>query len=170
MATNAYMYRMPSGIPGALTRDSVSTTEGIPFAPAPGFNAYGVAAKIVNGQATAIVSGDTVAVVYGLLVRPYPITGQQANPPLGSAQPPSVDGMANILKRGYMTVENTQGTPALNTPVYVRVADTDNTGHPIGSLSASQDTTTPADTPQLPNAIFMGDQDANGNVEVAYNI
>lgn len=167
---SAYLYRMPSGIPGALTRDSVATIEGIPFATNPGFTSYGVAAKIVGDQATSLVSGDAVSNVYGILVRPYPITGQQANAPLGSATPPSVDNEANILRRGYMTVENTQGTPSMNAPVYVRVADTDGTGFAIGSLSASQDSTTPADTVALPGAIFMGRADSAGNVEIAYNI
>lgn len=169
MGKHSYLYRMPAGIPGALTRDSVATIEGIPFATNPGFNSYGVACKVVNGHITSIVSGDSESVVFGILVRPYPITGQQASAPLGSSTPPSVDREANVLKRGYMTIENTQGTPSLNAPVYVRVADSSGTGLPMGSLSASQDSTA-SDTPQLTGAVFMGAADSSGNVEIAFNI
>lgn len=168
--SNAFLYRMPAGIPGALSRDSVATIEAHAFDSATPFSAYGLATKVSSaGKIVPVVSGDAESVVWGLLVRPYPITGANGNDPLGTSVPPT-DGMANVLKRGYMTVKNYQGTPALNGPVYVRVNDTDGTGFPIGSLSASQDTTTPADTPQLTGAYFTGAADSSGNVEVAYNL
>lgn len=171
MGANSYLYRMPSGIPGALTRDSVATIEAHPQDSATPFSEFGLAGKYnTNGKFVPLASGDAVSVVQGILVRPYPITGAQPSDPLGTSTPPTQDGMNNALKRGYMTVKCYRGTPALGNPVYVRVQDTDGTGFPIGSFTADQDTTTAADTPALPNAIFMGAADSNGNVEIAYNI
>lgn len=178
MASNAYLYRMPSGIPGTVGRESVSTIEGLFADSTKPFSAYGVPGKIASGKFVPLVSGDAATDVYGLLVRPYPttggvnagsFTGSAYDTPRGTGVPPS-EGQLNVMRRGYMTVLNTQGTPALNGQVYVRVGDTDSTGFAIGSLSASQDTTTPADTVALAGCVFTGEADADGNVEIAYNI
>lgn len=166
---NSFLYRMPSGVPGAITRESVATIESNPMDPAKPFSAYGLAGKIVGDNFVPLVSGDAESVVFGILVRPYPTTGANASDPLG-VDVPIKGGVGNTLKRGYIAVKNYQGSPAKNGAVYVRVADTDATGHPIGSFSASQDATTPADTPQLPGAYFTGTADADGNVEIAYNL
>jgi hypothetical protein len=172
MTSNAYLYRMPSGVPGAIARDSVSTIEPARFDPDHPFAAYGAPGKIANGRFVPLASGDTVEQVYGLLVRPYPVTGGAGSEPRDTATPPQAGAyaplMADVLKRGYMTVANTQGTPALNGPVYIRVAAAA-AGKPIGAFSASADSTA-ANTPALPGAVFLCAADADGNVEIAYNL
>jgi hypothetical protein len=101
--------------------------------------------------------------VYGLLVRPYPTVSSQD--PLGTSTPP-VSGMADVLRRGYMTVKVNAGTPSLGSQVYVRVAAAA-AGKPIGGIEAAADST---NTIAVAGATFMNAGDASGNVEIAFNI
>lgn len=165
MSANSYLYRMPSGIPGATSRDSVSTIEALPLNSSLPFAGYGIPGKIASGAFVPFAGSETAAACYGFLVRPYPTTGVNASDPLGTAVP-ATSGIANVLRRGYMTVHNNAGTPALNGAVYIRVASAA-AGKPIGGIEAAADST---NTVLLTNAIFMSAADANGNVEIAYNI
>lgn len=158
----AYLYRMPSGIPGDVSRKSHSTTEAALMG-ATAFAGYGLFAKIVAGKLVPIGAGDTAADVYGLLVRSYPVQGGDSA--LGSSTPPT-SGMVDVLRRGYMTVKSNAGTAALNGQVYVRVA-TPAAGKPIGGIEAAADG---GNTIAITGARFMHAADAQGNVEIAYNI
>ena len=162
--SNAYLYRMPSGIPGDVSRASQSTIEPGFFDPTAPFSAYGLPGKIVNGKFVPLQAGDTNAVVYGFLVRPYPTTGANPSDPIGTSVPPT-SGVCNILRRGYLTVVNQAGAPSLNSQVYSRVA-TPSGSKTIGDIEAASDTT---NTIAL-NAAFQNAGDASGNVEIAYNI
>lgn len=162
---NAILYRMPSGIPGDISRQSQATVEPQIFDPALPFPGYGLFGKLAAGKFVPIASGDTAAVIYGLLVRPYPTTGGAGSEPLGTATPPT-KGVCDVLRRGYMTVKNNAGTPALGGTVYVRVAAAA-AGKPIGGIEAAADGT---NTVAVTGAIFMNGGDANGNVEIAFNI
>lgn len=161
--SNAYLYRMPSGIPGDISRREQATVESIPFDSSKPFAAYGLPGKIVNGKFVPLEANDTAAVVYGFLVRPYPTNSAQE--PLGTATPPT-SGEANVLRRGYMTVLNEAGTPALASQVYSRVA-TPSGSKTIGDVEAASDTT---NTIAITGCTFMNAGDASGNVEIAYNI
>lgn len=162
---NAILYRMASGIPGDISRQSQATVEAqIPNSVLP-FPGYGLFGKIAAGKFVPIAGGDTAAAVYGLLVRPYPTTGGAGSEPLGTATPPTT-GVADVMRRGYMTVKNNAGTPAIGGQVYVRVA-TPAAGKPIGGIEAAADG---ANTIAVTGATFMNAGDANGNVEIAYNI
>lgn len=160
----AYLYRMPSGIPGDVTRQSQSTIEPQLFNSATPFSAYGLFGKVVSGRFVPVGTGDTAAVVYGLLVRPYPT--QSASTALGVATPPTT-GAADVLRRGYAAVQlRGSAAAALNGQVYVRVAA--GTGpQPIGGIEAAADST---NTIAITGAVFMSPADAQGNVEIAYNI
>lgn len=162
--SNAILYRMPSGIPGDVSRASQSTIESGFFDPTAPFSAYGLPGKIVNGKFVPLANGDTAAVVYGFLVRPFPTTGANPSDPIGTSVPPT-SGVCNILRRGYLTVLNQAGTPSLNGPVYSRVAAPSG-NKTIGDVEAAADST---NTIQL-NATFTNAGDAAGNVEIAYNI
>lgn len=162
--SNAILYRMPSGIPGDVSRPSQSTIETGLFDPTNPFSAYGLPGKVVNGKFVPLGAGDTAALVYGFLVRPYPTTGANPSDPIGTSVPPT-SGLCNILRRGYMTVLNVAGTPALNGPVYSRIAAPSSPTF-IGDIEAAAVTN---DTIQL-NATFMNAGDASGNVEIVYNI
>ncbi|RYD87500.1 MAG: hypothetical protein EOP50_20660, partial [Sphingobacteriales bacterium] len=57
---NAYLYRMPSGIPGDVTRRSHSTIEAVMLGATP-FASFGIFGKVVSGKFVPIGAGDTAA-------------------------------------------------------------------------------------------------------------
>lgn len=137
--SNAFLYRMPSGIPGDISRQSAGTVDTGFYDSNYTFTAYGLPAKLVSGKLRPLTTGDTFANVTGFLVRPYPTTGANASDPLGTAVPPT-SGVANLLKRGYMTVLNNSGSPAKGGQVYVRVANA-SSGKPLGGIEAAAEAT-----------------------------
>lgn len=161
----AFLYRMPSGIPGDISRPSQSTVEPGLFNSASAFSAYGLFGKIVSGRFVPVGAGDAATAVYGILARPFPVTGGAASDPIGTSTPPT-SGACDIMRRGYMTVKNNAGTPALGSQVYVRVANAA-AGKPIGGIEAAADST---NTIAINGATFMNAGDAAGNVEIAFNI
>lgn len=161
--SNAILYRMPSGIPGDVSRREQATIESVPLDSTKPFSAYGLPGKIVSGKFVPLEASDTAAVVYGFLVRPYPTNSAQE--PVGTATPPTT-GYGNALRRGYVTVVNQAGTPALASQVYSRVA-TPSGSKTIGDVEAVSDTT---NTIAITGCTFMNAGDASGNVEIAYNI
>jgi len=161
----AFLYRMPSGIPGDVTRQSLSTIETQMLNSSLPFPGYGLPGKIASGAFVPITTGDTAASVYGLLVRPFPTEGANPSDPLGTGVP-QVNGPANILRRGYMNVKVNAGTASLGSTVYIRVA-TPSGAKVIGGIEAVSDTT---NTIAITGASFMGAADASGNAEIAFNI
>lgn len=159
----AFTYRMPSGIPGDVTRPSNSIIEPISADSAAPFTAYGVFMKTVSGKAQPIASGDAATVINGVLVRPYP-SNAAASAPLGSATPPT-SGVLDRLVRGYITVKLSQGTAARDAAVYVRV--TADTGKAVGDIETAADS---GKCVAVTNCVFMGAADASGNVEIRFNI
>jgi hypothetical protein len=159
----AYLYRMPSGIPGVVSREENKTVESVPFDSAAPFAGFGLFGKIVNGKLDPVGAGDAATAVYGLLIKPFPSNSSQEG--LGTAVPPTT-GVASVLRRGYATVLVNAGAAALNSPVYIRVANA-SAGKPIGGIEAASDTT---NTILVAGCTFMGAADASGNAEIAYNI
>lgn len=161
----SYLKRMPQGIPGDISRQSIATVEaqilnsGLPFA------SFGIPGKIVAGKFVPVAAVADGAKVYGLLVRPFPVTGANASDPLGTSVP-QISGAANILRRGYMTVKNNAGVAALGGQVYVRVQNAAG-GQPIGGIEAAA---AGGDCEAIPGASFMSAADTTGNVEIGYNI
>ncbi|MDX7880460.1 structural cement protein Gp24 [Acinetobacter nosocomialis] len=161
--SNAFLYRMPSGIPGDVSRKSQSTIESHPIGGQ--FSTFGLFGKIskVNGKFVPLEAADTVADIYGLFVRAYPT--QTAQNELGKATPQS-NGIQDVLRRGYMTVKCNAGTAKKTGAVYVRIAGgTD--AKPVGGIEAAADG---GNSIVLPSAYFMHDADAQGNVEISFNI
>ena len=161
----AFLTRMPYGIPGDVTRQSQAKIEAQVFNASLPFAGYGLVGKIASGKFVPFAGAETDADDYGILVRPYPITGTNASDPLGTSVPPT-SGLADVLRSGYINVKNNAGTPAVGGAVYVRVAAAA-AGKPIGGFEAVADST---NTIVLTGATFAGAADANGNVEIAYNI
>ena len=159
----SFLYRMPSGIPGMVSREENKTIETVPYDSTAPFAGFGLFGKIVSGKLQPVGAGDAATAIYGLLVKPFPANSSQEG--LGTAVPPT-SGPANVLRRGYATVQLNAGTAALNGTVYVRVA-TPGAGKPIGGIEAAADGT---NTIVVANCTFMGAADASGNVEIAYNI
>ena len=163
----AFLYRMPAGIPGNLTRENQATVESGLLDSTATFPGFGLPGKVSSGKFVPITTGDAAAAVFGFLVRPFPIQGAPAiTDNLGAATPPT-SGIANVLKRGYINVTlNGSTAAAKGGTVYVRVAAAA-TGKPIGGIEAASDST---NTIALTNAYFTGPADASGNTEIAFNI
>ena len=168
----AFLFRMPSGVPGATNRAEHLTIEaGLPlvgFLP-PG---YGLPLAIdpPTGRYRAIVGTDTAAMIVGMFVRPYPSNSfGTASDGLGTiVNFGNYAGVINVMRRGYMTVLlGGVAAAAKGGTVFVRVA-APVAGKPLGGLEAAADA---ANTVALPNTwYFMGPADAQGNCELAMNI
>lgn len=161
----AIVTRAPAGFPGVISRsDSLTVSQEIVDSGTPP-TVYGKAVKLVSGKAQPVASGDAGTVVYGWLVKPYPT--QSSTNTLGGATPPT-SGIVNVLRRGYITVPLAKGTAAKNGQVYVvtTAGGTVAVGDVVTSTSPSGGGTGVAAT----GAFFQGAADADGNVEIAYNI
>ncbi|HDR2590587.1 TPA: hypothetical protein QCI16_004470 [Enterobacter ludwigii] len=167
MPGSAYLYNMPMGIAGGVTRSQDLTIEPVTLDYTNQFLAYGMAGKYDNNKLVPLEDGDDISLVKGILVRPYPITSFADLAYIGV----KANQTADNLKRGYICVQATAGDATAakkGDPVYVRVADgTD--ASPIGSFLLTPDATA-TNTPQLVIAEVMGPGQANGTVEIAYNI
>ena len=161
----AFLYRMPAGIPGDVTRPSNSTTEPQQIDAAAPPTKYGVFVKLVSGKVRPIAASDAATVVYGLLQRPYPTNA--ANEALGAATPPT-SGLCNVVVRGYMTVKLAFGTAAKNGQVYVTTVA--GGAAAVGDIATSATPDTGATAVAVAGCIFMGAADASGNVEIRFNI
>ena len=155
----AYLRRMPSGIPGDVTRKGVSVVEPVPLNSALPFSGFGLPGKIVAGKFVPLAGGEAATDIHGFLVRPFPIQTANAD---GSGMP--ISPVGDRLAFGYISVKNNAGTPAKGGAVYVRVANAA-AGKPIGGIEAVADST---NTVVIPRCIFMDAGDASGNVEIRY--
>jgi len=162
----AFQFRMPAGIPGAVTRASLATIEPQQLDTTNYPTSYGVPV-VIDGTSHNVryaKTGDVVANIYGMYVRTFP-SGGNATDGLGVSTPP-VAGICNVMKRGYMNVKVNVGTAVKNGAVYVRI--TANGGNTIiGGIEATADST---NTLALANAYFTGPADANGMCEIGFNI
>lgn len=142
---------MPSGVPGVVSRMPEATLE--PALVAGEAIPYGAPVKLdATGKLAPLAADDTE--IYGFLARPYP-TGGGGNDPDGRAAPGSAQ---SVMRRGYMTVVCAKGAPLKGGAVHVRLSG--------GVVEAAAEA---GATIAIP-ALFMGEADADGNVELAYNI
>ena len=162
---NTILYRMSSGIAGAISRPQDLTVEPQTLDSTKAFAAYGLAGKFSAGKFVPIEAADTSAVVVGIYVRPYPTASQPDNVrQIGTGY----NFAGDCMKRGYVTVNlgADASAVALGGAVFMRVA-TPTASSPLGAFLAAADDT---NTVQLTNAYFNGPGDANGNIELAFNI
>lgn len=157
----AYVTRMPQGIPGDVSRKDALTAEPRMIgATVP--DAFGLFVKF-DSTTESVLPPTTNAAPYGLLVRPYPTSSTATT--LGTAAP-TAGQLIDVMKRGYMTVKNRAGTAAAGGAVYVRYSAAA-TGQPLGGIEAAA---VSGETAVVTGAIFMSAADADGNVEIAYNL
>ncbi|KLF68632.1 hypothetical protein [Klebsiella aerogenes] len=162
---NTFLYRMPAGIAGAISRPQDLTVEPQTLDSTKAFAAYGLAGKFSAGKFVPIEATDTAAVVVGIYVRPYPTASQ---PDKVRQIGTGYNFAGDCMKRGYVTVNLGSDASAvtLGGEVYMRVA-TPTASSPLGSFLAAADGD---NTVQLTNAYFNGPGDANGSIELAFNI
>jgi hypothetical protein len=168
---NAFVYRMPAGIAGALSRGV-----GQCLIEAGHLNAtypptvFGIPMKIVSGKWLPIANADTISsTVKGFLVRPYP-TQYTSNEAL-AAGTPNVANIANIMKRGYMMVQVNASLPAAvpakGGAVYCRKTDHGASEYLMGGIESDADSTK---CEAITGCYFTGVMDANGLCEIEYNL
>lgn len=162
---NTFLYRMPAGIAGAISRPQDLTVEPQTLDSAKAFAAYGLAGKFSAGKFVPIEEADTAAVMVGIYVRPYPTASQ---PDKVRQIGTGFNFAGDCMKRGYVIVNLgvDASSVALGGAVYMRVA-TPTASSPLGAFLAAADG---ANTVQITNAFFNGPGDANGNIELAFNI
>ena len=178
MATtsNVYNYRMPSGIPGGVTREQEHTGQPETIDATNPPLAYGDFVKMgANGRVQALAAGDTSTSVYGVIERAFPGsagTYDTAGLGFGGSTPPP-GGRCTILKRGYPSVVLQGATAAAKGgAVFVRVGGAVPSGGRLGGVEAAADAT-PANTIQVGDVrttYFMGAADSSGNTEIAFNL
>lgn len=163
----AYLYRMPVGIAGAISRPQDLTVEPVILKSASAFPAYGLAGKFdADGFFVPLADGDTADKVKGIYVRPYPTTSQ---PDMVRQVGTDKNFPADAMKRGYLTVNVGSDASAIKkgAPVYIVISHDDTIDVPLGGFVA----TLIADkTVALPNAEFTGAGDADGNAEISWKI
>lgn len=162
----AYTYAMPSGIPGNVTRvTSYPNVESQILDQTTPPTSFGVPVKMVSGKIQPIGSGDVAGNIYGILVRPYPTSGNGTDG-LGVAVPNKAFP-ADVLVTGYINVlVNGATAPTKDSTVYVRVAAA-TTGKPLGGIEAAADG---GNTIIMGNSYFTGGRDASNNAEICFNV
>lgn len=130
------LYRASSGVAGDVTRPDDTTVEPGLLNAAAAPTAFGAPVKIVSGKFEKIAASDTAAVFYGILSRVAPsIAGDTAQ--TYASGTPNASAVQGIVRRGYVNVVCTIGTPARGGVVYMRV--TAATGKAVGDLEATAD-------------------------------
>lgn len=160
----AITLRAPAGFPGRVSRsDSLTIQQEVIDSNTPP-TIYGGVVKLVAGKLQPIASSDSAG-VYDFLVAPYPT--ESSSNAYGAATP-ATSGLADVLKRGYMTVTLAKGTAAKGGQVYVvtTAGGTVSVGDIVTAASPSGGGTAVAIT----NVFFMGPADAGGIVEISKNI
>jgi len=172
----AFSFRMGAGFAGDVNRTHRNVIEPtlIDAAAPPTLYGQGVLVDSVTQGVRPLTATDTGTPVsiYGITVRPFPAQQSSGSnygaAALGAATPP-VSGAIDILRSGYIMVNLPfGGTPVKGSPVYIRIAATSG-NHIQGAFEAAADTLG-TNTVLVTGATFNGSPDANGNVEIAFNI
>ena len=170
----SFQYRMGAGFPGDVNRTHPASIEPtlVDVNSPPTLYGQAVVVDPTTQGVRPLVAGDSsLTDIYGITVRPFPIQGQSSTnygaSNIGSATPPTSQPM-DVLRSGYI-MSTLSGTAAAvkGAPVYVWVAASTGS-HIQGNFEASA---TGGSTIQLGlKTTFNGPADANGVVEIAYNI
>lgn len=157
--------RAPAGFPGRISRsDSLTVEQEIIDSNTPP-TIYGGFVKLVSGKLQPIASADPAG-AYDLLVNPYPT--QSSTTGLGSSPTPPTSGIADVLKRGYMTVPLKLGTAAKGGQVYV--VTTAGGSVAVGDIVTSAAPAGGGTGVAVTNCFFTGPADSGGIVELSKNI
>ncbi|ASJ44358.1 hypothetical protein APX81_20770 [Escherichia coli] len=166
---NVFLYRMPVGIAGAVSRPQDLTVEPVVLKSDNAFAAYGLAGKYDDdGFFVPLADGDTADKVKGIYVRPYPTTSQ---PDMVRQVGSGKNFPGDAMKRGYVTVnlgsDFDASTIKKGDPVYVVVSTDESIKVPLGGFMS---TSVSGKNVVLTNAEFTGAGDANGNAEISWKI
>ena len=130
--------------------------------PAAGAIAFGAGVVYgTGGEVRTAATGDTAAAFVGVAVREVKSALNYLNQNVGSyAQYDAVP----VIKRGCVNVLCTNGTPALDGDVYLRItANASKPNCPVGGFEAAADST---NSVKLTNVKWKGAADVNGVAEI----
>jgi len=171
----AYLLNMPSGFRGRLSRAEHAKVEAQQIDAALPPLEYGtlVIMDPPTGKIRRPVAADlTTAPFYGLLVAPYPTQGgpgvapNYLTQPIGSVAPAGLVG--DVLRSGYMYVHLGGATPAVKHGAVHVWTDVSGGTQVTGNVTAVA--AVAGSVIVVPGAYFMSAADANGIVEVQFNI
>lgn len=135
---NSFLYRMPSGVAGSVTRPLETAVESVFLNASKPVLAFGAPVKLISGKAEPLEASDAASVFYGILARVAPsIGGSTAQ--LFTSGVPNTDSVQGVVTRGYVNVACTIGTPVRGGQVYARVVAA--SGKAIGDIEATADVT-----------------------------
>ena len=154
----SYLYRVPSGVPGDVTRQQDTTVEQAMLNSAKVPLLVGLPVKMTAGKLEKIEAGDTAASFYGILARTAPSIAGDTSQTLG-ANTPNATEVQGVIVRGYCNVTCKIGTPVRNGVVYMRVVL--NALKLIGDLEATAD--------GVNNVALTGVVWASDGVDAAFN-
>jgi hypothetical protein len=163
----AFLYGMPAGVAGSVSRPLDSQTESILLGATPP-TAYGSVLVMESGSTgkyVAIVGTNVAADIKGFLVRSVPsISGGIDN--TFAANTINTTYLQSRLTRGYLKVACTQGTPVKGGLAYVRIVV--GSGKAIGDIEAVADG---ANSLVIPGAEWaLNGKDGNNIAELRYTI
>lgn len=170
----SFQYRMGAGFPGDVNRTHPATIEPtlVDINSPPTLYGQAVVVDSTTQGVRPLASGDSsLTDIYGITVRPFPIQGQSSTnygaSNIGAATPPTGQPM-DVLRSGYiMSTLNGTASAVKGGTVYVWIAASSGS-HVQGGFEAAA---TGGSTIQLPlKTSFNGPADANGIVEIAYNV
>jgi hypothetical protein len=168
----AIKFRMGAGFPGSITRVERAVVEAnLPDATTPPLQyGYALILNASGGGVRQMTAGDTGTIAaFGVLVRDYPVQGAPSSAfgspsTLGSATPPTTQTLS-VMRSGYILVK-VNGTTQKGGTAFVWTAAS-SAPHVQGQWEA----TTPGGSGcTVSNATFNGVPDANGFVELAFNL
>jgi hypothetical protein len=178
---DAFKFRMGAGFLGDVNRTHPASIEPALQSNTPA-TAFGqpvvIAADTTNGVRPLAPGDNGLTAIFGITVRPYPLQAATAPNDFGGTQSaggaitqggtPPAKGAIDILKSGYIIGKLSGGTqPAKGGAVFIWVAASSG-NHVQGGFEAAA---TGGSTMALDaKSYFNGPSDANGNVEVAFNL
>jgi len=174
----AFTFRMGAGFPGDITRIELATVEPCLIDVNSPPTAYGqpVVMDPTTQGVRPIAAGDSaLTAIYGFTVRPFP-TQQQSTANfgatvLGGTQVPPTSGVIDVLRSGYILsqLSNPTVVPVKGGTVDVWFAASSG-AHVQGGVEAAHTGGSSFTIVGSTTTDFNGGPDANGVVEVAFNI
>lgn len=181
------LFREVAGFPGSITRVPNSIVEPCLIdASAPPL-LYGVPVimdQTTNGVRPFVATDTSAQLLYGILVRPFPTSQFSAtnygSTPLGTPGVPPVSGPCDVLVSGYINVQVPVGSPNPTTAggttvaneVYIWIAATSGVHIQGGfeTVASGGNTLLVTSAANGVTTHYKGPQDANGVIELAFNV
>lgn len=160
--------RMSVGIAGDVSRPSATVESMLIDSGAPPTR-FGQFVKLVSGKLQPATLAGDVSILAGLSVRPFPSPNPAGTSQgMGAGSPPA-SGILDVMRRGYMTVV-AKGTGAITKGSAVYLCTTAGGAMALGDIVVAASPGSSAAGTAVPGATFQGPADAQGNVEIAFNL